>query len=177
MRLALNMYPQDQQGNFCFHSRPNSSLTREQRKKVFWGIAAVTLLIASLFSWLGYWLILPFAGLEVGVLAWAFDALGRRAEDYESLRICGDEVLIERRHGEHLERRTLNCQWAKLVLVGARPGGKVKLALRSSGQETELGSYLTDEARLELAKELQSWYKTGGINKTEFINMRSMVKT
>ena len=161
MPLALDKYPQEEQGDFCFYSRPNSSLTRGQRKKAFWGIAAVTLLIASLFSWLGYWLILPFAGLEVGVLAWAFEALGRRAEDYESVHICGDEILIERRHGENLERRTLNCRWAKLVLAGARPGSKVRLALRSSGQETELGAYLTDEARLELAKELQTWIKPG----------------
>lgn len=161
MRLALNMYPQLEHGDFCFHSRPNSSLTREQRKKVFWGIAAVTLLIASLFGCLGYWPILPFAGLEVGVLAWAFEALGKRADDYESLRICGDEILIERRHGEQLERRTLNCQWAKLVLVGAQPGSKVRLALRSYGQETELGAYLTDDARLELAKKLQAWIKPG----------------
>jgi Integral membrane protein len=161
MSMAQEIYPHEEHGDFCFYSRPNCSLTQGERKKVFWGIAAVTLLIATAFSWLGYWLILPFAGLEIGVLAWAFDALGRRADDYESLCICGDEILIERRQGKHLERRALNCQWAKLVLVGSRPGCKVRLALRSYGQETELGAYLTDEARLELAKALQTWLKTG----------------
>jgi uncharacterized membrane protein len=161
MPLALDTCPLEEQDRFSFCSRPNCSLTGAERRRVFWGIAAVTLLIASVFGWMGYWLILPFAGLEVGVLAWAFDALGREAGDYESIRICGDEILIERRHGEHLERRTLNCKWVKLVLVGARPGGKVKLALRSSGRETELGVYLTDEARLVLAKALQTCIDTG----------------
>lgn len=161
MPLALDTRPLDGQYRFSFCSRPNCSLTGVERRRVFWGMAAVTLLIASVFSWMGYWLILPFAGLEVGVLAWAFDALGRGAGDYESIRICGDEILIERRHGEHLECRTLNCKWVKLVLVGTRPGGKVKLALRSCGQETELGAYLTDEARLELAKALQTCINTG----------------
>ena len=161
MPLALDACPPNEQDRFSFYSRPNCSLTRTERNKVFWGITTVTLLIASVFNWLGYWLILPFAGLEVGVLAWAFDALGREADDYESIRICGDEILIERRHGENLECRTLNSKWVKLVLVGARPGGKVKLALRSCGQETELGAYLTDEARLELAKALQTCINTG----------------
>ena len=161
MRLALNMYPQDQQGNFCFHSRPNSSLTRGQRKKAFWGIAAVTLLIASLFSWLGYWLILPFAGLEVGVLAWAFEALDKHSNDYETLSLCGDEIVVERRQGDKLERRTFNCHWAQLVTVENRRGGRVGVALRLHGRDTELGTFLTDEGRLELAEELQAWLRPG----------------
>lgn len=161
MPLALNICPQEEQDDFFFRSQPNCSLTVRQRKKVFWGIAAITLLIASVFGWLGYWLVLPFAGLEVGVLAWAFDALGRQSNDYEAVRICGNEIVIERRQGGVRECHTFNCQWARLVLANDRPGGKVKLALRFCGQETELGRYLTDEARLELAKELQTWVKTG----------------
>jgi len=150
MPLALDTSPQTEQDRFSFFSRPNCSLTRTERDRVFWGIATVTLLVASVFSWLGYWL-----------LAWAFAALGSNAGDYESIRIRGDEILIERRHGGHLESRTLNGKWVKLVLVGARPGGKVKLALRSCGRETELGAYLTDEARLELAKALQTRINAG----------------
>lgn len=166
MPLALNICPQEErpqegQDVFFFRSQPNCSLTVRQRKKVFLGLAAITLLIASVFGWLGYWLVLPFAGLEVGVLAWAFDALGRQSGDYEAVRICADEIVVERRQAGALECRKFNCRWARLVLANARPGGKVKLALRSCGQETELGRYLTDEARLELAKALQTWVKTG----------------
>lgn len=160
MPLALNTGPLGERDQFYFYSQPNCSLTQAERKVVFGAIAAVTLLVASVFSWLGYWLISPFAGLEVGVLAWAFDAVGKQAGDYESIRICDDEILIERRQGKSLERRTLNCQWSRLVLV-SRPGCNVKLKLRSYGQETELGAYLTDEARLELAKALQTCIKTG----------------
>lgn len=161
MPQALNTSPQEEQDLFCFFSQPNSSLSEGERKMAFYCIAAMTLLIASTFGWLGYWPVLPFAGLEIGVLAWAFDALGKQVGDYESLRINGDEILIERRRGDRLERHTFNCQWAKLVLVGSRPGGRIKLALRSYGRETELGAFLTDEARLELARALQAWVKAG----------------
>lgn len=155
----LNAYPHKEQGRFCFYSRPNCSLTRRGRKNVFWGITAVALLIASVFSWLGYWLIFPFAGLEIGLLAWAFDSLGKRVGDYESLRIRGDEILLKRWQYGHLERRAFNCQWARLVVIDAGPGGRVELFLRSHGQETELGLFLTDEERLELAEKLRAWIR------------------
>jgi len=55
MPLALDTSPQTEQDRFSFFSRPNCSLTRTERDRVFWGIATVTLLVASVFSWLGYW--------------------------------------------------------------------------------------------------------------------------
>jgi uncharacterized membrane protein len=110
---------------------------------------------------MGYWLTLPFAGLEVGVLAWAFDTLGRRSGDYEALTIDADEVLIERRQGEQIERLELNRQWVSLVQMNERSGGRVRVALRSHGRETELGLFLTDEARRELGGKLQPWFKPG----------------
>jgi len=162
MSLALNTYPGNlEQLGFDFYSQPNCSLTEPERKRVFMLIATVTLLIASAFSWLGYWLVLPFAGLEIGVLAWAFEAMGKRIGDYESLIIRGDEIVLERRQGERFERRTLNSHWAQLIFVGAKSGKRAELALRSHGLKTELGVFLTDEGRMELAGELQAWIKKG----------------
>lgn len=161
MPLALNINPHKKKGDFCFYSQPNCSLTLRGRKLAFGLIATVVLLIASIFSWLGYWLILPFAGLEIGVLAWAFDALEKRSGDYETLSLCGDEIVVERRRGDMLERRTFNCHWTQLVTVGNGRSGRVGVALRSHGRETELGAFLTDEGRLELAEELQAWLKPG----------------
>lgn len=132
-----------------------------ERRFVFAMIAAVTLMIACVFAYLGCWLVLPFAGMEIGVLAWAFDAVGRRSGDYESLSICGDEIRVERKQGEHLVQRTFNCHWVQLIKVERHRGQSVGLALRSHGRETELGLFLTDEGRLELAEELQTWLKPG----------------
>lgn len=158
---VLDQYPHKQHGVFCFNSRPNCSLTQRGRQFAFGVMAAGILLVAAVFGWLGYWLILPFAGLEIGVLAWAFDSLKKHSGDYESLSIRGDEIQIERKQGERLERRTLNCRWAQLVTVPGKRGGRVEVALRSHGRETELGAFLTDEGRRELAEELQTWLKPG----------------
>lgn len=118
-------------------------------------------MIATVFATLGYWLTLPFAGLEIGVLAWAFESLGRQCGDFETLTIEDDEVRVERKRGDHQEYLRLNRQWVSLIQVKKQAGGQVRVALRSHGKETELGLFLTDEARSELGVKLQSWLKPG----------------
>lgn len=161
MPLVLDDFSAKQDPGFCFTSRPNCSLTTRGRKAAFWVIAAVTLLIATVFATLGYWLTLPFAGLEIGVLAWAFESLGRQSGDFETLTIEDDEVRVERKRGDHQEYLRLNRQWVSLIQVKKQAGGQVRVALRSHGKETELGLFLTDEARSELGVKLQSWLKPG----------------
>lgn len=161
MPLVLDDFSAKLEPGFCFTSRPNCSLTAHGRKVVFWSIAAVTLLIAAVFAALGYWLTLPFAGLEIGVLAWAFESLGRQSGDFETLTIEDDEVRVERKRGGRQEHLRLNRQWVSLIQVKKQAGGHVRVALRSHGKETELGLFLTDEARSELGVNLQFWLKPG----------------
>lgn len=161
MPLVLDGFSAKQEQVFRFTSRPNCSMTARERKAVFWAIAAVTLLIASVFSALGYWLTLPFAGLEIGVLAWAFESLARQSDDFETLTIEKDEVRVERKRGAHREHLKLNRQWVSLIQAKKKSGGQVRVALRSHGKETELGLFLTDEARSELGVKLQTWIKSG----------------
>lgn len=141
---------------FVFHSRPNLSLTRPQEGLVFWSLAALCFATASAFAWLGYWMILPFAGLEIGVLAWAFKSIRRREGDYESLTITGDVVVLEWQCGNHGERREMNRQWARVVCSCRTPGRNCRLSLSSHGRATEVGQYLSDEARLRLAATIRS---------------------
>jgi hypothetical protein len=92
-------------GVFVFQSCPRLALTRTQERLAFWSLAALCFATAIGFVLLGYWPILPFAGLEVGVLAWAFRALRSREGDYETLTIDGDTVVLEWHAGPPRERR------------------------------------------------------------------------
>ncbi len=143
-------------GAFVFQSRPNLSLTRPQERLVFWSLAVLCFATASGFAWLGYWLILPFAGLEIGLLGWAFRVLRSREGDYESLVIEGDVVVLEWHCGNRGERREMNRQWARVVCNCRTPGRNCRLSLCSHGRATEVGQYLSDEARLKLAASLRS---------------------
>jgi uncharacterized membrane protein len=143
-------------GAFVFRSRPNHSLTRTQERLAFWSLAALCFSTAIGFAWLGYWPILLFAGLEISVLAWAFEALRSRTGDYETLMIEGDRVVLEWRVGTHEERREMNRQWVRVVCDCGTPGRNCYLCVSSHGRETEVGQYLSDEARLQLAATLRS---------------------
>ncbi len=142
-------------GAFVFQSRPNHSLTHGQQRFVFWSLAAVCLATSSGFALLGYWLILPFAGLEIGLLAWALGALRSQEGDYETLTIEGDVVVLEWHAGTNGERREMNRQWARVVCDCRTPGRDCRLSLSSHGRETKVGQYLSDEARLQLAATLR----------------------
>lgn len=142
-------------GAFVFQSRPNHSLTHSQQRFVFWSLAAVCFATASGFALLGYWLVLPFAGLEIGLLAWALGALRSQEGNYETLTIEGDVVVLEWRAGTDGERREMNRQWARVVCDCGTPGRNCRLSLSSHGRETKVGQYLSDEARLQLAATLR----------------------
>ena len=123
---------------------------------MFWSLAALCFAAASGFAWLGYWLILPFAGLEIGVLAWAFKALRSREGDYEYLRIDGDVVVLEWHCANHgvTPRNESPVGACGMQLQDA--GRNCRLSLNSHGRATEVGQYLSDEARLQLAAMLRS---------------------
>jgi uncharacterized membrane protein len=97
-------------GGFVFHSRPRCSLTRAQERLVFWSLVWVCFGAAIGFAVLGYWLVLPFAGLEIGLLAWALETMRKRESDYETLTIDGDAVVLEWRSGRQTGRRELNLE-------------------------------------------------------------------
>jgi uncharacterized membrane protein len=100
---------------------------------------------------LGAWPILPFAGMEMGVLYFAFRYIDRHAGDYERITIKGGSVAIEVHEGGNVTRLELNRHWAHVV--SDANGGRI--ALRSHGREIEVGRHLCEEQRLEWARELR----------------------
>lgn len=136
-------------------TRPNCSLTTGGQKKVFAVIAGFALLVAFGFTMAGAWLVMPFAGLELAVLAAAFHYVNGNASDYESLQVNGDRLVIETRNRKRIERVEFNRYWVRVVLQGL-PGGVRQLLLRSTGREVRIGRFLSDEQKMELARELRS---------------------
>ncbi|HEY9099949.1 MAG TPA: DUF2244 domain-containing protein [Thiobacillus sp.] len=145
----------EQAGAFAFHSRPRCSLTRTQERLVFWSLVLLCFGASIGFAVQGYWLLLPFAGLEIGLLAWALESLRERENNYESLTIDGDNVVLEWRYGRHGGRREMNRQWLHVLCECASPGRSCHLSMLSHGLKTEVGHYLSDEARLKLATTLR----------------------
>ena len=74
---------------FCVVSRWNLSLPARTRWRIFGLLAAVSLTLASAFVAAGAWMVLPYSLVELGVLAFAFRYIERRAMDWERLTVAG----------------------------------------------------------------------------------------
>lgn len=142
-------------GAFVFQSRPNCSQTRAQERLAFRGLMALCLGTAIGFAGMGYWLVLPFEGLVIGLLIWARVVQHGHESDYESLTIECDVVILEWRMGNQRGHRQMNRQWVRVACDCTVPGRDCRLCVSSHGRETEVGHYLSDEARLQLAATLR----------------------
>jgi uncharacterized membrane protein len=143
-------------GDDCRVIRPDFAVDWPQTVRIFIGMATVTLGIALGFAVMGYWPILPFAGLEVAALGVALYASARRSLDTQVLRLNADWLLIEKGRRRPEQRWQFQRAWAEVVLEPSAGSG-VRVVIRSRGEAVEVGEFLAPEARRGLARELRSW--------------------
>jgi uncharacterized membrane protein len=134
--------------------KPNCSLSARSKVKVVLLLTVIPCCIAIGFSLIGAWLVLPFVGLEIFALGYAFYHVNSHVSDYESISIEGDNLLVERCSGQQVSQHKLNPYWAKLVRHELA-NGELRLGLLSHGKEIEIGCYLTRKQRENLAEQLQ----------------------
>lgn len=141
--------------------KPNCSLTAEGKRKVLLLLTIIPCCIAIGFGLLGAWFVLPFVGLEIFALGYAFYYVNSHEADYESISIDGDSLVIERGSSQGVVKHALNPYW---VTVQRRelPNGELQINLLSHGKSTEVGRYLTRKQREVLADQLQK--RTGAFN-------------
>ena len=143
------------EGRCRFVIRPNRSLTWRQQKLFFALMVAVTMTIAGSFAWLGYWPVLPFAGLELAVLALALWLCATTGAVREVVSVAADRLVVDR--GRRRLRRVWEAHtaWAQVRLLQPRIAWyPTRLVIRSHGEEVQLGGFLNEEERQYLAGEL-----------------------
>jgi uncharacterized membrane protein len=96
---------------------------------------------------------MPFAGLEIALLAFAFRVVQRHDGDFERLEIGESEVRVEARDAQHVTRFVANRPWARVVVL--RHGARCTLRLAYAGRTVPLGRLLSDEGRRQLAEDLR----------------------
>lgn len=143
----------DDQLTVVLEAKPNRSLSTAELRKAFGLAAFVSLGIALACSAIGAWLVLPFAGLEVGALYIAFRSWSRRADDYERVVIHGDRLLVERQSKGCVRRFDANRHWTQVIVRNGVRGRQV--SLRSRGTEIEFGTFLNEGARMAAVRKLR----------------------
>lgn len=148
----------EKDGSWCLILRPNIALSWRQTRLFLLFTAGVCLASAGGFALMGMWLILPFAGFEIGALAWALTVTAQRAYDTEVVYVSESKIQIDkgRRRSEH--HWSFDRVWSEVTLaMPGHPWYPTRLAVRSRGELVELGSFLADDERAQAAAELRHW--------------------
>lgn len=135
---------------------PNCSLSPRGARWFFASACLASLSIALPLSLMGYWPILPFAGLELGLLWWALrDSLSRR-HHLQVVTVTEETVEIEDRIPPRHERVVFPRHWAQVrIRVGGSPLQPTRLTVESHGRRHEIGSFLNEQERRGLAHRLR----------------------
>ena len=139
-----------------FVIRPNSAYNAKTWPWVFALLVLICVGIAARFAWLGYWMILPFAILDVTAVGLILFLLGRQGSYVEKISIRDDEVVIEHLQRGSERRWRFPLDWTRVELAGAgHHWYNRRLLIGSSGKWVEVGQCLTDAERESLADALK----------------------
>lgn len=148
----------EKDGSWCLILRPNIALFWPETRLFLLFTASVCFVTAGTLAVMGMWLILPFAGLAVGALALALIVTAQRAYDTEVVYISESKIQIDkgRRRSEH--HWSFDRVWSEVILaMPGHPWYPTRLAVRSRGELVELGNFLADDERAQVAGELRRW--------------------
>ncbi|MEE9351444.1 MAG: DUF2244 domain-containing protein [Thiotrichaceae bacterium] len=144
---------------------PNRSATMRQTRIVIVLIGSFVFIIGLGWAWMGAYLVLPFAGLEVGLLAYFMQKVCYSTYEKEVISIQKEQVIIH--SGLHSIEHTLSMERSKTHVVvsdAEHPTQPIELNLTDSKLRFELGSFLNQADKLTARMAL----KNAGL--TEFNN-------
>ena len=147
------MSPEAEPPPYVHHWVPNRSLGSHGRRWFLAALIATTIAVATAAALLGAWPVMPFAGLEVGLVLLAFHVMRMHDADFERLEIGEHEVRIEARTAMSVTCFVAQRAWARVVV--RERGPRCTLGLAYAGRTVPLGRLLSDEGRRRLAGELR----------------------
>jgi uncharacterized membrane protein len=153
----MALFHDEDAGEATFTVRPNCALGWRWTKRLILLFACCLIGVASYFASLGAWLVLPFAGLELAVLAAGFYLSSLAGSTREVVEIRGSEVRVLRGNRRLQEVAVMSAPWTRVAMVrDPRGWHPSRLFLRSHGRSVELTTRLVESEREDLAALLEA---------------------
>jgi uncharacterized membrane protein len=147
-----------------FDLAPHCSLTPRSALLFFGSVCFATFGVAGVATVLGYWPVLPFAGAEMLLLGWALKTSMDRRHEHETIDVTESEVVIEYSKGTP-RRVVFPRHWARVKIRRPKsPLHRAHLVIESHGRAYEVGKFLSEEERRQLAAHLG--LLIGGMNQS-----------
>jgi uncharacterized membrane protein len=131
----------------------NCSMTPRQLALAYSALCLMSLLVAIFFTLHGAWYILGFALIELSAVGGAFLLFARHATDREHIALMDNCLLVELIQVERVRQVRLEPRFTR-VDPPESPGGLI--GLEANGTRVEVGRFLTEWKRRELARDLRS---------------------
>ena len=137
---------------------PHRSLSRQGFLLVMILVVSVNLVVGGLFVALGAWPVTGFAGLDVLLVWWAFQANFADARQAERISITDHELVLERlRAHRPPEEQRFTRRWVRVELEEDVERELIgRLSLVSGGRRVHVGDFLAPDERKTLAVALRS---------------------
>jgi len=120
-------------------------------------IGAVLFSISIYFSYLGLWLIIPFAGLEFGALLVSLWLSANKSNEKNVLIITDYSVTLEKGRKTRSSSVTFEKIWCEIILEHLpRRWKHTRLFLRCKDDKVEFAEFLDADEQSELSKKLKN---------------------
>jgi len=141
---------------YDFLIRPNRSMTAKGMTLFVAFVGVAVFLVAIRFVLLGAWVILPFAVLEVALLAAGFWLYERASRYRETVKLSRKNILITQESVNGCESWQFNPHWVQIKLsLDPKDWYPSQLFIGSHGKQVEIGACLTNQEREELSTALK----------------------
>ena len=134
---------------------PNCSLSVRGAVLFFLTASAPCFGIAGVLTFLGFWPVLPFAGLEMLLLGAALRISLARRNHRQTIVISESDVAVQSKIGKLDSEVVFPRHWAQVKL--RRSTSRLhpsRLVIESHGRQCAVGDFLTEEERRGLARKL-----------------------
>ena len=122
---------------------PQRSLSRTGFLVLMAGIGALGFVGGLVFLIAGAWPVVPFLGLDVLLVYWAFRASYRSGTAYEEVMVTPSELMVRKvSHHGAIKEWTLNPLWVKLERQWHDAYGLERLFLVSRGRRLAIAGFL-----------------------------------
>jgi uncharacterized membrane protein len=136
--------------------RPSPPLGPRALFWILFAVGFINLAFALGFVLRGAWPIVPFLGLDVALLAWAFHASTRAATREERVTLTPSQLCVARAVPKKPRREwTFNPYWVRVEMDDPPEHGS-QLTLWSHGKFLRIGQFLAPEERAKFAQTLKT---------------------
>ncbi len=135
---------------------PNRSANWVQTKHLLYVLAFTSLGIGAAWSFMGAWVILPFAGFEVGLLTFLMHRVCFATYQQQVIRIRENDVVIQL--GVYKPARGWHLNKSSTRIIVTEPNhidDPVGLSLKDDKHTVELGNFLNIDDKQYVLEELK----------------------